>query len=323
MNGKKTGKIIFLSALMLLVAALPGCSGRADKETEPLTTTQQAVALITEEIPSSQTAPAATSTVPATTVLQTTAVPVAAVVVTSAAKTTAPRVERVTTTKPATTKATTTAKTTLTVPPVPLKKITELEDVKLETLRYGLMKETHIIVSYMLYSDGSRVDETRTEEVTYNRTNFRINHNELVENAAVDKLKYKADINETVELVNDYRRGYKRSGSNPELQPLTYDDDLTLAACMRAEEIAYSDKFAHERPDGRAPQTVMDDIGYKYTGMGENLGKGYATPEDAFKAWIKSPEHKVNIVDVEFTKIGVGCAVAPDGSIIWVQLFAN
>ena len=314
--------LLSLAALMLLVLALSSCSGRVQNETDASVTTQTTYAIITEPLSTAETVSsetALTSAEPTAAVQATQANTTSVKATTAKAKATTVKVEKTTKKPTATTTATTTA---FSAPAVPLKKITELEDVKVETLRYGVVKETHTIVTYMLYSDGSHVDEERKSEVIYNRSNFNPSSNELAKYAAINKSNQAADIKKAVELVNDYRKAYKIDGVNRGLKPLEYDGDLTLAACIRAEEIAYSGEFSHTRPGGRPSQSVLDDIGYRYSFMGENLSRRYETPQAAFEAWVDSPEHLRNIVEDDFTKIGIGYAVGPDGVVYWVQLFA-
>jgi uncharacterized protein YkwD len=93
---------------------------------------------------------------------------------------------------------------------------------------------------------------------------------------------------------------------------------------VRAREvIAY---FSHTRPDGRGCSTAYEDLGGKYTGryrgLGENIGLGPVTPDIIVASWMNSPGHRANILDPDYTHIGVGVAMAELGSTIgWVQMF--
>lgn len=306
-----------LSALMLVVAIIPGCSGNGNQPAESSAATLQADSLITEQ--------ATTLTEPVTQPETTSAEKTTSQAVTS----TKAAAERVVTVYPQTTTATPTSKptssesrTTFTVPAIPVSEISEVEDIQVETLRYHVIKETHTLVTYTLYSDGSRVNEKKTVSEVYNRDGYSATHKELVKNAALNKSNNGSSLKEAADLTNDYRRAYKSGTVNAGLRPLIYDSDLSLAACIRAEEMAYSGVFAHERPDGGAPQSVLDDIGYEYTQMGENLARDYDTPDEVFTAWIESPEHHKNIIERDYTKTGIGYAVSPEGTVYWVQLFA-
>ncbi len=53
----------------------------------------------------------------------------------------------------------------------------------------------------------------------------------------------------------------------------------------------------------------MDDQGYAYLKIGENLALGnFASDADVVTAWMNSPGHRANILDGQYTEIGVGVA---------------
>lgn len=122
---------------------------------------------------------------------------------------------------------------------------------------------------------------------------------------------------QVVDLVNKER---KAAGKNA----LQTDDDLNAIAALRAKEIA--EKFDHIRPDGTSCFTVFKEADYVYVAAGENIGYEYhGTAESIMKEWMKSKNHKKNILDSDnlgFTKIGVGYYEV-DGRHYWVQVFAG
>jgi uncharacterized protein YkwD len=58
-----------------------------------------------------------------------------------------------------------------------------------------------------------------------------------------------------------------------------------------------------------------------YTAAGENIAKGQTTPEQVMNAWMNSQGHRENILNKNYTQIGVGIAKASNGQYIWTQLF--
>lgn len=122
---------------------------------------------------------------------------------------------------------------------------------------------------------------------------------------------------DVVELVNKER---KKAGK----EALKSDDELNDIAALRAKEIA--EKFDHVRPDGTICFTALKEAGYVYVSAGENIGYEYhGTAESIMKEWMKSKDHKENILDGDdkgFTKIGVG-HYEVDGKHYWVQIFAG
>lgn len=96
------------------------------------------------------------------------------------------------------------------------------------------------------------------------------------------------------------------------LDPLTADSDLMDFAQVRAEEI--SEYFSHHRPDG-VPEGPYPDYM-----IGENIAKGYKTPEEVMDGWMNSDGHRAEILFADNSKIGVG-VYKSGGLLYWVQVF--
>lgn len=119
---------------------------------------------------------------------------------------------------------------------------------------------------------------------------------------------------QVVELVNMER-------AKEGLSPLTIDVAITTAATVRANEIQTS--FSHTRPNGTQFSTALKEAGAQYTMAGENIAWGQKTPEAVVTAWMNSPGHRANIMNANFTRIGVGHVKNAAGTSYWVQLFAR
>ena len=119
-------------------------------------------------------------------------------------------------------------------------------------------------------------------------------------------------VEQVVKLVNEER---KKAG----LSELTLDKSIEAAAHIRAKEI--EQLFSHIRPNGSAFATVLKEQGISYTGAGENIAWGQATPEEVMRAWMNSDGHRANILNSKFTKIGVGFYQNSKGVKHWTQLF--
>lgn len=103
------------------------------------------------------------------------------------------------------------------------------------------------------------------------------------------------------------------------LAPLTIQQDIVKAASVRAGEIQNS--FSHTRPNGTSFTTALKEAGVSYRGAGENIAWGQKTPEEVVKAWMNSPSHRENIMNKNFTNMGVGYQTNNNGVAYWVQLF--
>ena len=54
---------------------------------------------------------------------------------------------------------------------------------------------------------------------------------------------------------------------------------------------------------------------------GENLAKFYYTSDSVVTAWMASPTHAANIMDINFKTIGIGIFQSSDGKWYWAQEF--
>lgn len=121
-----------------------------------------------------------------------------------------------------------------------------------------------------------------------------------------------AYIRQVIELVNEERA--KRG-----LSPVTEDSGVSAAAAVRAQEITRS--FSHTRPDGTSYNTVLNQSGVSYMGSGENIAYGQQTPAAVMNGWMNSQSHRDNILNGNYSKIGVGYYENAGGVKYWVQLF--
>ena len=117
---------------------------------------------------------------------------------------------------------------------------------------------------------------------------------------------------QVVKLVNQERI---KAGLNE----VTLDKTIENAALIRAKEITQS--FSHTRPNGSNFSTVLKEQGITYKGAGENIAWGQNSPEEVMKAWMNSQGHRANILNPNFTKIGVGHYQNAKGTNYWAQLF--
>lgn len=117
---------------------------------------------------------------------------------------------------------------------------------------------------------------------------------------------------QVVELVNQERT---KAGLNA----VTLDKSIASAALVRAKEIETS--FSHTRPNGSKFSTALTEQGVTFKGAGENIAWGQKSPEAVMQAWMNSEGHRANILNKNFTKIGVGYYQNASGRNFWTQLF--
>lgn len=102
-----------------------------------------------------------------------------------------------------------------------------------------------------------------------------------------------------LELVNSVR-------SQEGLAPLSLDKDLEESATAKACDMRDRGYFEHVDPDGNTPWHFFTEAGYVYDYAGENLAIGYTNPMETMEGWMNSPKHRDNILDPNYTEIGIG-----------------
>lgn len=102
-------------------------------------------------------------------------------------------------------------------------------------------------------------------------------------------------------LINDARIEYG-------LTPLSLDSRLSQAAYAKALDMVKAGYWDHFRPsDSKAPWTFIEESGYSYQSAGENLARGYETPQGITRAWMASPSHRANVLGTDYKNMGLAC----------------
>lgn len=116
---------------------------------------------------------------------------------------------------------------------------------------------------------------------------------------------------QVVELVNKER-------ASKGLSPLTLNTELSRVARIKSEDMRDNGYFSHNSPTYGSPFDMMKSFGISYRTAGENIAMGQQSPEAVVTAWMNSDGHRANILNANFTQIGVGYAV--NGN-YWTQMF--
>jgi len=88
--------------------------------------------------------------------------------------------------------------------------------------------------------------------------------------------------------------------ANAGLRPLIWDDSLADVARNHAIDMVTRGFFAHTCPDGRGSGYRIAN-GTRFTGGGENIARGFLTPESVVAGWMNSSGHRALIL-VNFTE---------------------
>jgi uncharacterized protein YkwD len=131
---------------------------------------------------------------------------------------------------------------------------------------------------------------------------------------------------ELLVLVNEERAAGADCGSAgvmPPAPPLTMDPALQCAARMHSRDMFLRDFFDHTNPDGDGPVPRMEAAGYEGNGWGENIAGGNDSAAGTMEQWMNSDGHCSNIMNDEFSLIGVGYYTDGDNAHLWTQTFGD
>ncbi|SDH81592.1 uncharacterized protein, YkwD family [Alteribacillus persepolensis] len=105
------------------------------------------------------------------------------------------------------------------------------------------------------------------------------------------------------------------------LEPLQADSELSVVAEDKSKDMRDAGYFSHNSPNHGSPFDMMDAYGIDYRGAGENIAAGQTTPEQVVQGWMDSQGHRENILNGDFTHIGVGHVEGGSYGHYWTQMF--
>jgi uncharacterized protein YkwD len=100
---------------------------------------------------------------------------------------------------------------------------------------------------------------------------------------------------------------------------LRSDDALADLAGAFSEQMADEGFFDHTDPAGLSPWDRAAQAGVTNLG-GENIARGQADAAAVMESWMKSPGHRANILNCDYTSIGIGVHFGAGGP-WWTQDF--
>ena len=134
---------------------------------------------------------------------------------------------------------------------------------------------------------------------------------EETQSSETGKTSLSAYEEKVVELTNQER---EKQG----LQALKIDEELSKVAKEKSTDMNVKGYFSHTSPTYGSPFDMMKQYGIDYKTAGENIAKGQPSPEAVVDAWMHSEGHRANILNENFTHIGVGYEEAGNH---WTQMF--
>jgi uncharacterized YkwD family protein len=116
---------------------------------------------------------------------------------------------------------------------------------------------------------------------------------------------------QVVELTNQERA---KNG----LPALKLDVELSKVARDKSKDMQSKNYFSHTSPTYGSPFDMMKAYGISYKAAGENIAMGQRSPQEVVQAWMNSQGHRENIMNPNFTHIGVGHVATGN---YWTQMF--
>ncbi|MGG0584851.1 CAP domain-containing protein [Priestia megaterium] len=152
-------------------------------------------------------------------------------------------------------------------------------------------------------------EEAKAPEQTQQNTKAKQSENTDKAEQTKDASQFEQKV---VDLVNQER---EKQG----LKPLTLNKKLSDVARTKSKDMMDKGYFDHNSPTYGSPFDMMKQFGIEYTTAGENIAKGQQSPEDVMNAWMNSDGHRKNILNPDFTEIGVG--YVKGDTTYWTQQF--
>ncbi len=117
----------------------------------------------------------------------------------------------------------------------------------------------------------------------------------------------------------DLTNAERKAAGAAELKP---NPKLFAAARGHSENMATQLVLAHTLDDKTFDQRIKD-AGYDFGAAAENIAEGQDTPEEAVRSWMNSEGHKVNLLNADFTEVGLAVRKGENGRRFWTQVFAK
>ena len=111
---------------------------------------------------------------------------------------------------------------------------------------------------------------------------------------------------EIVKELNKIRQSGCKCGEEqmPPAGTLIWSEKLEQAALRHVNDMFDHDHFDHTGTDGSDLGDRVDDTGYKWAMLGENISCGYTTVEQVVQGWLDSEWHCRNLMNPVFREVG-------------------
>ncbi|WP_347489625.1 CAP domain-containing protein [Desulfoscipio sp. XC116] len=122
-----------------------------------------------------------------------------------------------------------------------------------------------------------------------------------------------SDEQKMFQLVNEERAKYGAA-------PLKVNNELVKLASLKAQDMISKNYFSHTSPTYGSPFDMMKQFGIRYGYAGENLA-GASAVGTAHQNLMNSSGHRKNILNTNFTEVGIGIVDGGPYGKMFVQMF--
>lgn len=161
--------------------------------------------------------------------------------------------------------------------------------------------------------------------VKYQGELFYVRNGQMVPNAPElaiyrraeqNRITYSGQITAVRRCINGYRANW---GENS----LALDEELCIAAGVRAQEMADYGYLELTRPNGDVGwESIAEEFNLDCNWIGENIAMNYSSAEEVCSGWWYDDAWE-NMVDSDYTKVGIGLAYDWRGIPYWVAVFTD
>jgi uncharacterized protein YkwD len=127
----------------------------------------------------------------------------------------------------------------------------------------------------------------------------------------------------TGDMENEVCRQLNRQRALHALPRLTVNAALGNLARAKARSFADGGYFDHHSPVHGSPFDALEANGVYYVSAGENIARGCDASGDVMRLWMETGGNRENVLSSAFGRMGVGTAVADDGTVYWVLLLTG
>lgn len=124
----------------------------------------------------------------------------------------------------------------------------------------------------------------------------------------------------------DMLAAVNRARGKKKLPPVRSDPTLELVAQRHADDMFKRGYYGHASPEGTMVMRRTRSAGYNAATVGENIARGQGSVEEVMEGWMRSRDHRENIMNPMFVDAGFGLAIGrtPQGEqVLWVQVFGR